>query len=159
MKAVNESDNAKRRAMLIALEDEFRVYPPYWVYRANAAENVNEASKCCDEFDKVWRPVLRNDTWKAESEKFRAIESINAGKRDDALNHLDTFCGNIQRSDWTGNIFAGTVYYMLGEKEKGITRVELNINFGAENEISQAIVNQANIPMPKVWDLRALRER
>lgn len=85
---------------------------------------------------------MRNDTWKAESEKFRVIESINAGKRDDALNHLDTFCGNIQRSDWTGNIFAGTVYYMLGEKEKGITRVELNVNFRAEQEISKAIVNQ-----------------
>lgn len=142
LKAINESDSSKRKAMLIALEDEFRVYPPYWVYRANAAENVNEASKCFDEFERVWRPVLRNDTWKAESEKFRVIESINAGKRDDALNHLDTFCGNIQRSDWTENIFAGVTYYMLGEKEKGKSRVELNINFGAENEISQAILTQ-----------------
>lgn len=60
-RAVNESDTAKSRAMLVALEDEFKVYPPYWVYRAKVAENVNEAAKCFDEFDKVWRPVLRND--------------------------------------------------------------------------------------------------
>ena len=142
LKAVNESDSAKRRAMLIALEDEFRVYPPYWVYRAKSAENAKEASECFDEFNNVWRSVLRNDLWKAEAEKFRVIEAINAGKRNDAMTHLDMFCANIQRSDWTENIFAGVTYYMLGEREKGKSRVELNINFGAENEISKAILTQ-----------------
>lgn len=141
-RAVNESDTAKSRAMLAALEDEFKVYPPYWVYRAKVAENVNEAAKCFDEFDKVWRPVLRNDLWKAEAEKFRTLEAVNSEDIQSALNHLDVFCGNVERSDWMGNLFAGVVYYMLGEKEKGISCVELNVNFGAEKEISGAIVNQ-----------------
>lgn len=60
------------------------------------------------------------------------------------MTHLDMFCANIQRSDWTENIFAGVTYYMLGEKEKGKSRIELNVNFGAENEISKAILTQMN---------------
>jgi|GEM_PF-2255163 len=140
LKAVNESDTAKRRAMLIALEDEFRVYPPYWVYRAKSAENAKEASECFDEFNNVWRSVLRNDLWKAEAEKFRVIEAIKAGRRNDAMTHLDMFCANIQRSDWTNNIFAGLVYYMLGENQKGIQRVEANVNFGYGIKTSKAVL-------------------
>ena len=37
-RAVNETDTAKRRGMLRALENEFRVYPPYWIYRAETEQ-------------------------------------------------------------------------------------------------------------------------
>lgn len=70
------------------------------------------------------------------------LESVNSEDIQSALNHLDVFCGNIERSDWMGNLFAGVVYYMLGEKGKGISRIELNVNFGAEQEISGAVVTQ-----------------
>ncbi len=140
LKAVNESDTAKRRAMLIALEDEFRVYPPYWVYRAKSAENAKEASECFDEFNNVWRSVLRNDPWKVEAEKFRVVEALNDGKRVEALNHLEALCENLERSDWTNNIFAGLVYYMLGENQKAIQRVEANVNFGYGIKTSKAVL-------------------
>ena len=142
-RAVNETDTAKRRGMLAALEKEFRIYPPYWIYRAEAEQisgNEKETAKCFDEFERVWRPVLRNDPWKVEAEKFRVLEALNAGKRDEALSHLETLCGNIQRSDWTNNIFAGLVYYMLGENEKAIQRVEANVNFGYGLKTSKAVL-------------------
>ena len=142
-RAVNETDTTKRRGMFAALEKEFRIYPPYWIYRAEAeqiAGNDEEAAKCFDEFDKVWRPVLRNDLWKAEAEKFRVIEAVNSGKRDEALNHLEVMCENLGRSDWAENIFAGLVYYMLGENQKGIQRVEENVNFGFGLKTSRAVL-------------------
>ena len=142
-RAVNETDTAKRRGMLIALEKEFRIYPPYWIYRAEAeqiAGNDKEAAKCFDEFDKVWRPVLRNDSWKVEAEKFRVIEALNDGKRVEALSHLEALCENVSRSDWANNIFAGIVYYMLGENEKAIQRVEANVNFGYGLKTSKAVL-------------------
>lgn len=144
-KAVNETDALKRRGMLRALEHEFRVFPPYWIYRAEAeqiAGDEKEAAKCYDEFDKVWRPVLRNDVWKVEAEKFRVIEALNSGDKTAAVNHLETICRNLERSDWTDNIFAGLVYYMLGENEKAIERVEVNINFGFGMKTSKALLEQ-----------------
>lgn len=55
-RAVNETDTAKRRGMLATMEKEFRIYPLYWIYRAEAeqiAGNDKEAAKCFDEFERV----------------------------------------------------------------------------------------------------------
>ena len=48
-RAVNEEDSSKSLSMLRAIENEFRIYPPYWVYRARSAQNAGqsqEAAKC-----------------------------------------------------------------------------------------------------------------
>ena len=55
-KAAQEADPSKRLRMLRVLEDEFRVYPPYWFLRARAAQeakNDKETRKCFDKFDEV----------------------------------------------------------------------------------------------------------
>lgn len=158
-KAVNETDTAKRRGMLRALENEFRVYPPYWIYRAETeqiAGDEKEAAKCFDEFDKVWRPVLRNDVWKVEAEKFRLIQALNSGDKSAAMNHLEAICRNVERSDWADNIFAGLVYYMLGENEKAIERVEVNINFGFGMKTSKAVLDEMKSGK---MDIRSLSEK
>ena len=41
--AVQEQDPAKRNRMLISLEDDFSVYPPYWFYRAKATQALMTA--------------------------------------------------------------------------------------------------------------------
>ncbi|MBQ7155125.1 MAG: hypothetical protein IJR85_06185 [Synergistaceae bacterium] len=72
MKLLNSS-NAKSLSMLRYLEDEFRIYPPYWVYRVRSAQkagNPQEAAKCFEEFSNVWRPVLRNDPFMLEAAKY-----------------------------------------------------------------------------------------
>ncbi len=169
-RAVNDKDNKKRLNMLRALEDEFRIYPPYWVYRARSAEkagNIQEVSKCYDEFDKVWRPILRNDPYKLEAEKFRVQEAMKSGKNSEALEHIAAVRENTPRSDWADNLFAGVAYFVLGDKQKGMNCVELNINFGAEKEISGAVleqmhsgkINLATLPeeLRKLVGLSALR--
>ena len=158
-KALNETDINKRKGMLTALENEFRIYPPYWIYRAEAEQitgNDNEAAKCFDEFDKVWRPVLRNDVWKIEAEKFRVIQALNSGDKAAAMNHLETICANVERSDWADNIFAGLVYYMLGENEKAIKRVEVNINFGFGMKTSKAVLEEMKSGK---MDIKSLSEK
>ena len=158
-RAVNETDTAKRRGMLRALENEFRVYPPYWIYRAETeqiAGDEKEAAKCFDEFDKVWRPVLRNDVWKVEAEKFRVIQALNSGDKSAAMNHLETICSNVERSDWADNIFAGLVYYMLGENEKAVERVEVNVNFGFGMKTSKAVLEEMKSGK---MDIKSLSEK
>ena len=82
-RAVQEQDTSRRARMLRNLEDEFRVYPPYWYYRAKTAQesgNLSEARKFFAEFNEVWRPVLRRDPYKLEAAKFKVQELAANGK-------------------------------------------------------------------------------
>ena len=142
-RAVNEPDGAKSLSMLRALEQEFRIYPPYWVYRANSAQKagkVQEAAKCFEEFEKVWRPVLRNDPFRLEAGKYHLMEALKAGNPEEALRQLEIVRENTPRSDWADNLFAGVAYFVLGRKDEGIECVELNTNFSTETEISGMIL-------------------
>lgn len=144
-RAVNENEPSKRLGMFRSLENEFRVYPPYWIYRARTAQeldNNSEAKKCFDEFNKVWRPVLRQDMWKAEAEKFYVQEAINNNNKQEALKHLENFCSNVPRNDWANNLFAGVAYFLLDEKDSAIEKIGLNINFDSEKDISNLIMAQ-----------------
>ncbi len=169
-RAVNEPDNARSLNMLRALEEDFRIYPPYWVYRARSAQKAgedSEAAKCFEEFGKIWRPVLRNDLWKVEAEKYYVQRAMKSGDNAEALRHVEEMRQNTPRSDWANNLFAGVAYFMLGQSEKGINCLELNINFGAEKEISSAVLAQmkagkldiATLPgdIRKVFGLSVLR--
>ena len=87
-RAVQEEDTAKRSRMLRNLEDEFRVYPPYWYYRAKTAQeagNLTEARHHFAKFSEVWRPVLRRDPYKLETAKFRIQELVASGKELDNI--------------------------------------------------------------------------
>ena len=144
-RAVNENDSSKRLSMLRALEGEFRIYPPYWIYRARSAQRAGkseEAAECYAEFGKVWRPVLRNDPFRLEAAKYHVQEALKSGNHDEALSQLAIVRENTPRSDWADNLFAGVVYFILGQNEKGINCAELNINFEAEKEISGIVVAQ-----------------
>ena len=114
--------------MLKQLEENFSAYSPYWYYRAKAAREAGdseECRKCFDEFAKVWRPVLRQDPFMLEVCKFRVNDLLNSEGsaeeiHDEAVKYLDFAKANAPRSDWTDNLFIGTMYFALGEKEKGI---------------------------------------
>ena len=145
---VGIQDSSQRLRMLRELERELRAYPPYWYYRAKAAResgNAEEGRKCLDEFAGVWRPVLRQDTYMLEVCKFRVSDLLSGdvsadNVRDEAVKYLDIAREHTPRSDWADNLFIGTAYYELGEKEKGIACVRVNIDFGHEKEISTAVL-------------------
>lgn len=114
-RAVNEDDVSRRSRMLRNLEDEFRVYPPYWYYRAKTAQeagNLTEARKYFAEFNRIWRPVLRRDPYKLEAEKFMIQDLASSGKAIDEIMpeisaHLETVYDNTPKDDWADNIFLG----------------------------------------------------
>ena len=145
-KALNESDPAKKLRMLRVLEDEFSVYPPYWFYRAKAAEeagNERETVYSFNRFNEVWRPVLRKDPYKLEAEKYlvRKLADDDPQKNSQAiLNSLEIIRANTPKDDWADNLFAGVAFFVMGDKEQGIECVEINIDFEYENEISTAIL-------------------
>ncbi|MBQ7216262.1 MAG: hypothetical protein IJS39_09800, partial [Synergistaceae bacterium] len=149
-RAVEEPDEAPRRLrMLRALEEDFKVYPPYWYYRARTAQeadNKPEADKCFDKFDEIWRPVLKKDPYRLEVTKYRLTELIRNGFpqsgdiKQEALNLLGIMRKNTQLDDWTNNLFAGILYYALGDKESAEKCIETNIDFRHEQEISSAML-------------------
>ena len=149
-RAVEEPDEAPRRLrMLRALEEDFKVYPPYWYYRARTAleaDNKPEADKCFDKFDEIWRPVLKKDPYRLEVTKYRLTELIKDGipqsgdVQQEALNLLGVMRKNTQLDDWTNNLFAGILYYALGDKDSAEKCIETNIDFRHEQVISSAML-------------------
>lgn len=150
--AVEEPDEAPRRLrMLRALEEDFKVYPPYWYYRARTAlqsDNQPEADKCFDVFDEIWRLVLRKDPYKLEVTKYRVNSLVKNGVpessevRQEVLRLLGVMRENTLREAWTNNLFAGALYYALGEVETAIKCVEINIDFKHDTDISLAMLQQ-----------------
>lgn len=168
-RAVDEPDTPSRKLrMLQALEDDFRVYPPYWFYRARTALDVGdsyEAGKCFDRFNEVWRPVLRKDPYKLEATKYRINTLLNDGVNDESRKNIlalaEIMRDNTLREDWTNNLFAAALYYSLGDKETAVKCAEVNIDFGYEYELSSAMLEQmrANVDFPLLPEdtLRALK--
>lgn len=148
--AVQEQEVSKRSRMLRVLEDEFRVYPPYWYFRARTAQeagNHSEARKFFAKFNEVWRPVLRRDPYKIEAAKFRIQEIIAEGKtlaetRDEILAQLEIISDNTPKDDWSDNLFMGVAYFILGEKNRGMDFIAVNLDFGYEKKISGMLFSQ-----------------
>ena len=148
-KAVNEADPAKRLRMLRArnVERNFQVYPPYWYYRAKAAQESgddSEALMCWDKFAEVWRPVLRNDPYKLEEAKYRVqrLAANSEANREEIRRLLGVIQDNISAGDWSNNLFAGVAHFLLGYKDEGIACVEVNVDFDYEQKISSELLAQ-----------------
>ena len=149
-RAVQEEDTSRRSRMLRNLEDEFRVYPPYWYYRAKTAQesgNLEEARKYFAEFGKVWRPVLRKDHYMLEAAKFGIQDIVSQGKpvdevRKELLGQLETVYTNTPKDDWADNIFLGVAYFLLGDKNRGMDCIAVNLDFEYEQKISGMLFAQ-----------------
>lgn len=151
LSAMNEPDSSKRLGRLKFIERKFRVYPPYWFFRADAAMNAGDESECrksFERFNEVWRPVLNYDPYKLEAVKYEIRELAkkgvpseeNAGRIRELVEMIRDYA---PPSDWVSNLFAGIIYFALGEKEEAITCVEYgNVNSGYETEISGVILSQ-----------------
>jgi hypothetical protein len=139
-KAVRESDAMKKIRMFRALEPNFKTYAPFWYYYAASALSAGDddaARRCFAEFDRVWRPVLRQDPFKAEMAKYRARElNLGGAPKKEIIGQLEIIMENTPRENWINNLFAGVMYYSVGETRKGMECVALNVDFGAESEIS-----------------------
>lgn len=157
-KAVENSESPSQLLrMLQAMEDDFRVYPPYWFYRAKAARDIkddDEYTYSLERFNEVWRPVLRRDPFMLEAAKFRISDIVNDGVPfdDDTRRRVLELCevmrDNTMRDDWVNNIFAGAVYYALGEKDEGMRCVAVNLDFSFERELSSQVYSNMNNNVP-----------
>lgn len=149
--AMEAQDPAKRLGRLRFIERKFKVYPPYWFFRADSAMragNSQECRKCFDRFNEVWRPVLNYDPYKLEAVKFRIRKLAEKGVPEgDTVNELrglvETLRDYTAPGDWESNLFAGIVYFALGDKGEAVNCVEYgNIEPGYEREISGVILGQ-----------------
>ena len=124
------------------LERKFAAYPPFWFYYGDAAYRSGDpetALKCFDEFDKVWRHVLRQDPYKVQIAKYRLMLEQNPPK-ERVVALLKDIKDNSGPREWLDNLFYGAVSFSVGEKDKGIRAVNNNILFKAETEISPVVL-------------------
>jgi hypothetical protein len=139
-RALSEREGERALRMFRALEPGFKVYAPFWYHYGVAAlktGDIETSRRCFDEFERVWRPVLRQDPYRAEVAKYRARElSASCAPKGKIIEQLKIIVDNSSRENWVNNLFAGTMYYSLGEPERGIERVSVNVDFGVESEIS-----------------------
>ena len=147
--AILENNPSKRFRMLKYIQGEFSMYSPYWFYRAKAAEEANdnsEAERSFAKFNEVWRPVLRKDPYKVEVLKFKISnlmkEELNYENRNEILKCLSEMRENTQLEDWANNIYEGTLYFMLGQKEKAVDCVMCNIDFEFEIDTSKKLLEK-----------------
>ena len=147
--ALKRPEAESRLLLLKELEQYFQVYPPYWIDRAMVAEEISdkeEVRRCYDKFDEIWRPVLRDeDIYKSMALKYRIKEELLSDNLDKTiiinkyLNDLDKYS---RLDDWNMNIFKGVVYFQIGEIDKGITKVLVNVKGGYEKEISEPLLEK-----------------
>ena len=141
---INSTDAQQRLRRLKRIEKDFLVYPPYWIYRAKAAQEVkdkDEEKKCYDKFDEVWRPVLRKDPFKQEAVKYRISELTDKTltNKEKIKEYLEVLESHSKRGEWFNNVFAAIVYYAINEKDKAIDCVQSNLDSNYEKEVSQAL--------------------
>ncbi|MBR1417366.1 MAG: hypothetical protein IJ576_00190, partial [Synergistaceae bacterium] len=170
--ALNEPDTARRlrRLQVRTIERNFQAYPPYWFYRARAAQELNqgeEAAKCYAKFNEIWRPVLRRDPYKLETEKYAILTLAKnpEANKDEIKKHLAAIQENLADNDWSNNLFAGVVYFLLGgnnDKSEAIRLLEDNVIAGLETDVSGVILAQMEAgrltPESLPNELRALVE-
>lgn len=156
-RAIETADPSRKLRMLQAMEADFRVYPPYWYYRAKAAQDsgdAQETGRCFEIFGQVWRPVLRRDPYMLEAAKYRiGLLLLNGlpkdeAARDSVLELCLVMRNNTMRDDWVNNLFAGALYYALGEKEAASLCLEVNIDFGYEQELSSIVLQNMSLNLP-----------
>ena len=146
-KTNSESNINKRLRMLRIIEQDFKVYPPYWLIRcqtANAVGDSIDAQKCFEKFEKVWRPVLRKDPYKQEAVKY-AISEISKREvpsKGEIAKLLPILKENTFKGDWANTIFSGIVAFVVGEKAMAVSLLEENIDFKYEIPISSALLSQ-----------------
>jgi hypothetical protein len=143
-KAVQETDSEKSVRMFRALEPHFKVYPPFWYFYGKAAfqnGDIELARKCFTEFENVWRPVLRQDPYRLEVAKYRVMDlSDNKAPNDEIIAQLNIIRENTPRNDWNNNLFAGVMYFAVGDKEQGMDCLQINIDFESERDISDLVL-------------------
>ena len=137
-----ETDKENAVQIFRELERKFAAYPPFWFYYGDAAYKCGDtktALKCFDEFDKVWRHVLRQDPYKVQIAKYRLMLEQNPPK-ERVVALLKDIKDNSGPREWLDNLFYGAVSFSIGEKDKAIRAVNNNILFKAETEISPIVL-------------------
>ncbi|MGI6076359.1 MAG: hypothetical protein ACOYD9_08385 [Pyramidobacter sp.] len=137
------TQNAGRSAVkkFALLQDTFSAYPPFWFYYGEAAYKRGDkdlARRCFSQFGKAWRPVLRHDPFKVQVAKYQIMLEEHP-TRENIEPLLKEIKDNSSLKEWQDNLFYGVVSYYFGDKEDGIERVNANLLYKTETDISRKI--------------------
>ena len=142
-RAQNASTPAQAVRMFERLRSSFSAYPPFWYFYGEAAYkdgDTEKALQCFDQFDKVWRPVLRRDPYRLQVAKERICleQNIQPERIKDLLAIVKE---NTAPADWMDSLFYGAVAYAVGMKREGMNAVQGNIDFDIEKDISPVLLS------------------
>ena len=140
--ALDQPDKEKACQMFSALEGAFAAYPPFWFYRAQAASRCDDAAATLEYlnvFDRLERPVLRRDPYKAEAARLRILMDQSL-TRDEIAAQLAVLRENISPRDWVEWLFYGTVCWSIGDRDRGMEAVRNNVLFETESQLSSVVL-------------------
>lgn len=142
-RAQNASTPAQAVRMFERLRSSFSAYPPFWYFYGEAAYkdgDTEKALQCFDQFDKVWRPVLRRDPYRLQVAKERICleQNIQPERIKDLLAIVKE---NTAPADWMDSLFYGAVAFAVGMKREGMNAVQGNIDFDVEKDISPVLLS------------------
>jgi len=127
---LEDGNAAERLQRLKSIEsDSFRNYPPYWYYLATTALEINDkrlAYEAFEKYEKVWRPLSREDQMYASALMNKVVLLDKEKDRDEMLRHLESI-KKYSGQDWQKKLFVGMCYGSLGKYDEAIKLYKDNI--------------------------------
>lgn len=115
--------------------------------RSRMLRNLEDARKFFAKFNEVRGPVLVRDTYRLEAARFMIQDIASQGRpveevRDEILAQLAIIYENAGKDDWADNLFMGVAYFLMGEHDKGMDCIAVNLDFGYEEKFSGMLFAQ-----------------
>nr|WP_321402149.1 hypothetical protein [uncultured Desulfobacter sp.] len=129
---LKEPDLIKRFRKLERIETSFQMFPPYWYYRGQSAQetgNTKEALRCFLHFQQIHQSILRKDPYAASVAMCKTMLTKDS-KSDDVKSDLALIVSNSEDNDWGNLLFAALQYGRIGDSDPAGKLILRNLDNG-----------------------------
>ncbi|HPG68262.1 MAG TPA: hypothetical protein PLO37_15555 [Candidatus Hydrogenedentes bacterium] len=145
----SEEGLSRRWRRLERLEESFLMFPPYWYYRGETAQHLNqreEALRCYEHYDNAYKEgIFRKDPF-AASVAMNRVMLIDDPLTPDTVpvltRNIETIVKNSESRDWSLFLFAALQYARIGKQEEAAKLILMNIDNGYEQTLDNPAVIQ-----------------
>jgi len=130
---LKEPDLERRYRKLERIENSFREFPPYWYYRGQAAQELDdndEALNCFNKFQQINQRILRKDPYAASVAMCKTMLKVEQSDFGLLKRDLDMVLANSDDSDWGNILFVALQYARMGDTDTAGKLILQNLDNG-----------------------------
>lgn len=130
---LKEPDLERRYRKLERIENSFREFPPYWYYRGQAAQELDdndEALNCFNQFQQINQRILRKDPYAASVAMCKTMLKVEQSDFGLLKRDLDLVLANSDDSDWGNILFVALQYARMGDTDTAGKLILQNLDNG-----------------------------